>query len=183
MSEPFIAEIRIMPYTFAPRNWAWCQGQTMPISSNTSLYALIGTTYGGDGRTNFVLPDLKARVPMHPGQGIGLTRRNLGQNTGTNTVALSVNEMPSHKHKAQVSISGRSDTNQPSSNRLPHMLYDTSASKTKSAYVKPIDSASLTQMSSSSVSNTGATAEHENRQPFLGVNFCIALTGLFPSRS
>lgn len=180
MSEPFIGEIRIMPYTFAPRHWAWCQGQIMQIASNTALYALIGTTYGGDGRVTFALPDLKARVPMHPGRGPGLTNRVLGEKTGTDTVALSADEMPSHNHKIQVSSLKKPKTNEPGSGRLPHMLTD---NRPKKAYVKSFDPDSSTSMADSCVSNTGSSQAHENRQPFLGVNFCIALDGVFPSRS
>src|SRR5687767_14561782 len=103
MADPFVAEIRIFPFNFAPKGWAWCDGQIMPISQNTALFSLLGTTYGGDGKTNFAIPNLQGRAPMHPGQGPGLSLHDLGETGGSETVTLLQSEIPSHTHSAGVS--------------------------------------------------------------------------------
>ena len=187
MSEPFIAEIRIMPYTFAPRNWGWCQGQTVPISSNYSLYALLGTTYGGDGRQNFALPNLQSRVPMHPGRGDGLTNRILGETGGKEAVTLNVQQIPAHTHRLQGTKGTGSDLppdhSIPTPTRMITGFMDVETKARKSAYVKSPDPAQFTQMATSAMGTYGGSQPHENRQPFLAVNFCIALDGIFPARS
>src|SRR6188768_2534675 len=103
MADPFVAEIRIFPFNFAPKGWAWCDGQLLPLSQNTALFSLLGTTYGGDGKSNFALPDLQGRVPMHPGQGPGLSLHDLGETGGSETVSLLESEIPSHSHAAMAS--------------------------------------------------------------------------------
>ena len=172
MSEPFIAEIKIFAGNFAPRNYAFCEGQLLPISQNTALFSLIGTTYGGDGRRTTALPNLKGHAPMHPGVGPGLTSRRLGQRSGTETVTLSVNQMDKHTHFLRATVS-RGSSGQPGGNAFNRSVGDT-------AYHTPTN---LTGMSASMTANTGSSQAHNNMQPFLTLNFIIALAGLYPSRS
>jgi microcystin-dependent protein len=175
MSEPFIAEIRIFAGNFAPRGWAFCNGQLLPVSQNTALFSLIGTTYGGDGRTTTALPNLKGRAPMHPGRGPGLTARRLGQRTGTETVTLTEAQMPSHNHTMIADAStggplgGGANTGNPKGNYLGASV------KFKSTTTGQVGMVALT--------NTGGSQAHNNVQPFLTMNFIIALQGLYPSRS
>ncbi len=176
MSEPFVAEIRIFAGNFAPRGWAFCNGQLLPVSQNTALFSLIGTTYGGDGRTTTALPNLKGRVPMHPGRGPGLTSRRLGQRGGTEMVSLSEAQMPNHNHTTQAATDGGTD-NDPQ-NQFPARP---AAGRFASMYAP--DSSSLGAMKSGSLANTGGSQPHNNMQPFLTMNFIIALVGLYPSRS
>ncbi len=174
MSEPFIAEIRIFAGNFAPRGWAFCNGQLLPISQNTALFSLIGTTYGGDGRSTTALPNLQGRAPMHPGRGPGLTARRLGQRGGTETVTLSEAQMPSHTHQMQAS--GRPANNDdPASDR-----WLGTAGSSNAAYAPPQN---LVQMASQSLESAGGSQPHNNMQPYLAINYIIALVGLYPSRS
>lgn len=169
MSEPFIAEIRIFAGNFAPRGWAFCDGQLLPIANNAALFSLIGTTYGGDGRTTTALPNLQGRAPMQPGSGPGLTRRFLGERTGVEQVVLVESQLPNHNHNISIS-NGDLDTITPSSNTLltdKRPIYQTS-------------SAGLTF--SSELTSNGGGQSHNNVQPYLTLNFIIALQGLFPSR-
>lgn len=177
MSEPFIAEIRIFAGNFAPRSWAFCDGQLLPISNNTALFSLIGTTYGGDGRTTTALPNLQGRAPMHPGRGPGLTSRRLGQKVGTETVTLNESQMPSHSHILRGGVGGVT-VNVPPSNT-------TSIDTSRNGLMAYQDNttANLVSTSSSSVATTGGTQAHTNIQPYLTMNFIIALQGLYPSRS
>lgn len=170
MSEPFIAEIRMFAGNFAPRSWAFCNGQLLPIAQNTALFSLIGTTYGGDGRTTTALPNLQGRVPMHAGQGPGLTNRRLGQKIGVEMVNLTENQMPNHNHTFNGST-GRGNQNSPEN----HLF-----SNNAGAYG---DAANMTTMQGDIVTTTGGSQAHNNVQPFLVVNFIIALQGLYPSRS
>lgn len=172
MSEPFIAEVRIFAGNFAPRSWAFCEGQLLPISQNTALFSLIGTTYGGDGRTTTALPNLKGRAPMHPGIGPGLTSRRLGQRGGTETITLSENQMANHAHTLRATVS-RGSSSQPQGNAFNRSVGDT-------AYHTPDN---LTGMSAAMAQKTGGSQAHNNVQPFLTLNFIIALQGLYPSRS
>lgn len=165
MSEPFLAEIMIVGFNFPPRGWAYCDGQILPINQNQSLFSLLGTTYGGDGRTSFGLPDLRGRTPIHVGSG-----HNLGQKSGEETHPLSVGEIPQHTHVAQASSSS-ADSPIPS---------DTVLAAVNNLYHAPQD---LVALEAGTVANTGAGQGHENMQPFLTLGFCIALTGLFPSRN
>lgn len=174
MSDPFIAEIRIFGFNFAPRGWAFCNGQLLPISQNTALFSLIGTTYGGDGRTTTALPNLQGRFPIHTGNGPGLTPRNLGARGGSETVTLTTNQMPNHGHNLQAVGDEVADANNPGGN-----LYATADAG--NAYVNSVSA--LVPMSPSMVSSVGGSEAHTNKQPYLTLNFCIALTGVYPSRS
>ena len=166
MSEPFLAEIRMVGFNFAPRGWAFCDGQILPINQNQSLYSLLGTTYGGDGRTSFALPDLRGRAPIHVGDG-----NTLGWRGGEERHALSVGEIPAHDHVASASAS-EGDSLLPAGNVLARRL------------AEPYhDAANLGAMASGTVANAGSSQPHENMQPWLGIHFCIALRGLFPSRN
>jgi microcystin-dependent protein len=169
MSEPFIAEIKIWPLNFAPRGWAFCDGQLLPISQNTALFALVGTTYGGDGRTTLGLPNLSGRLPMHSGQGPGLTNRRLGQTLGAETASLTDAQMPAHSHSPQGFPT--TEVANPTSTR---------GIGTAFLYAQP---GTVVAMAADIVGDTGGDQAHSNLQPFLSLNFCIALTGDFPSRS
>jgi microcystin-dependent protein len=166
MSDPFIAEIRIFGFNFPPRNWAQCDGQLLLISANPALFSLLGTTYGGDGRTTFGLPDLRGRAALHPGTGF-----SWGQRGGEEAVTLAENEMPAHTHAMQAS-SANATANSVSGNVL--------ARSTTPLYASPGTGVSL---SSTAVGPGGSSQGHPNMMPFRTVNFCIALIGLFPSRS
>lgn len=172
MSEPFIAEIRIFAGNFAPRSWAFCDGQLLPISQNTALFSLIGTTYGGDGRSTMALPNLQGRAPMHPGRGPGLTARRLGQTGGVERVTLSEAQMPSHKHTAIGS--GDSANQRGPSGNLPAVGIGRGAA----AYQNSSNLVDFERLGDS-----GGSQSHENMQPFLTLNYIIALQGLYPSRS
>ncbi len=173
MSEPFVAEIRIFAGNFAPRGWAFCNGQLLPIAQNTALFSLIGTTYGGDGRSTTALPNLKGRAPMHPGRGPGLTSRRLGQRGGTEMVTLTEAQMPNHTH----TLSATSEVANVQSPGTDRALARTSGglSYQSNASSNLVDMAALP--------NTGGSQPHNNMQPFLAMNFIIALVGLYPSRS
>ncbi len=174
MSEPFLAEIRIFAGNFAPRGWAFCNGQLLPIAQNTALFSLIGTTYGGDGRTTTALPNLKGRAPMHPGRGPGLTARRLGERGGTETVTLTEAQMPAHPHMAEAS------NDSPESNDPGGRVEARGPTRTSVLYA-PGDSATAA-MRNGSLQNAGGSLAHNNVQPFLVMNFIIALVGLYPSR-
>ncbi len=170
MSEPFLAEIRIVGFNFAPRGWAFCDGQILPINQNQSLYSLLGTTYGGDGRTSFALPDLRSRTPVHKGGGY-----QLGQKGGAETVTLTAAQIAAHTHAAKAS-STVGNTNTPAGRVLaaapvPDLLYEAPAAATSTA------------LRSGTVANAGGGQAHNNMQPYLTISFCIALQGLFPSRN
>jgi len=172
MSEPFLAEVRIVGFNFAPRGWAFCDGQILPINQNQSLYSLLGTTYGGDGRTSFALPDLRGRTPIHVGASNG-NHHTLGQKSGEETHTLSKNEMPQHTHLLKgtnTEDAGQSDN--PAGNVLARAIQQIYAAFTSPA-----------PFGSGTVANTGGGQAHENMQPYIALNFCIALQGLFPSRN
>lgn len=174
MSEPFIAEIRIFAGNFAPRGWAFCNGQLLPVSQNTALFSLIGTTYGGDGRTTTALPDLQGRSPMHPGRGPGLTDRRLGEQGGAEAVTLTESQMPGHAHSLRASPD-TGDLNAPSSNR--------SIARSGGGFAYQQSSSNLAALDQASSQDAGGSQAHNNLQPYLTINFIIALVGLFPSRS
>ncbi len=175
MSEPFTAEIRIFAGNFAPRGWAFCNGQLLPVSQNTALFSLIGTTYGGDGRTTTALPNLEGRAPMHPGRGPGLTARRLGQQGGVETVTLTEAQMPNHSHTMQGSTDESEFDGSPTpTNNLPGVV---------EGGAEPYGPAGTMQaFPDAAVQNTGGSQAHNNLQPFLVMNFIIALVGLYPSR-
>ena len=172
MSEPFLAEVRIVGFNFAPRGWAFCDGQILPINQNQSLYSLLGTTYGGDGRTSFALPDLRGRVPMHVGASNGTFHRQ-GQKSGEETHTLSAAEMPQHDHVLRASNTQANQVD-PSGRLLGNSLSE--------LYVDG-NAANVVTMRSGTVANVGGSQAHNNMQPYLAINFCIALQGLFPSRN
>jgi microcystin-dependent protein len=173
MADPFIAEIRIFPFGFAPKGWALCDGQIMPISQNTSLFSLLGTTYGGDGKSTFALPDLQGSAPMHPGQGPGLSLHDLGEVGGSETVTLLQSEVPLHSHGWQASNADATD-------QTPAGELMAVGAGGITMYAQP---ASLTPLSSNAVAPVGGGQPHNNMQPYLTLNFCIALQGVFPPRS
>jgi len=174
MSEPFVAEIRIFAGNFAPRGWAFCDGQLLPVSQNTALFSLIGTTYGGDGRTTTALPDLQGRAPMQPGRGPGLTDRRLGQKGGVETVTLTEAQMPNHNHTARVTAEP-ADLFQPNSSR--------SLARSRNGNAYSNNTSSLVALDERSLPETGGSQAHNNMQPYIAMNYIIALVGLYPSRS
>jgi microcystin-dependent protein len=175
MSNPFVAEIRIFAGNFAPKGWALCNGQLMPISQNTALFSLLGTTYGGDGKSNFALPNLQGSAPLQQGQGPGLSLRDLGEIGGEQTVTLLQSEMPAHVHTAMAAGAGGLPS--PAGNSWA------SALKGRPPQYGPSASATNVQMSPQGLSVTGGSLPHNNMPPFLGLTFIIALQGVFPPRS
>lgn len=165
MSEPFLSEIKIVSFNFAPKGWAQCNGQLLPINQNQALFSLLGTTYGGNGQTNFALPNLQGNVPIHVGQG-----HRLGETAGEASHTLVMGEMPQHIHTAQ-GTGTNGDTVIPGGGVLGGAagLYG--------------GASNLTSLLPASVSNAGGSQPHENRQPYLVLTFCIALQGIFPSRN
>ncbi|WP_029057669.1 phage tail protein [Stappia stellulata] len=172
MSEPFIAEIRIFAGNFAPRSWAFCNGQLLPISQNTALFSLIGTTYGGDGRTTTALPNMAGRAPMHPGRGPGLTSRRLGQRGGTEMVTLAESQLPNHNHSMYSEGGTLATEAAPSDTRT----FAASPLSPYHAGTPDID------MAYETLPTEGGSQAHNNMQPYLTMNFIIALQGLYPSR-
>lgn len=169
MSDPFIAEIKLFAGNFAPRGWAFCNGQILSIAQNTALFSLLGTTYGGNGQTTFALPDLRSRVPVHPGQGPGLSNVTLGQAAGSETVTLLQTQMPQHGHMV-AATNGSAGASRPANNFL----------SAGGSYANASDG---TTMNPNMVQGAGGGQPHENRQPYLGLNFIIALEGIFPARN
>jgi microcystin-dependent protein len=174
MADPFVAEIRIFPFNFAPRGWAWCDGQLLPLSQNTALFSLLGTTYGGDGKSTFALPDLQGQAPMHPGQGPGLSLHDLGETGGSETVSLLESEIPSHQHvlRGDRNVSESPD---PTGNTLGR-------GSSINAYHNVINQ-NLVAMSGSALAPAGGDQPHNNMQPYLTFYFNIALQGVFPPRT
>jgi len=171
MSEPFLGMIIIVPYNFAPRGWAFCNGQILPIAQNTALFSLIGTTFGGNGQTTFALPDLRGRVPNSAGQGPGLSSYDLGQVRGTESTTLLVTQMPSHNHLVAASGSD-ADSGKPAGRVL--------ANSSATNFITAPDG---TLMNQAMISNTGGNQPFSILGPYLTLNFCIALEGIFPSRN
>lgn len=170
MSEPFLAEIRIVGFNFAPRGWAFCDGQILPINQNQSLYSLLGTTYGGDGRTSFALPDLRSRTPIHRDDG-----HTLGQKGGAETVTLTAAQIAAHTHTVKASSTlGNEDT--------PGGAVLAAGAAPDLAY-RALESATTTALRNGTVTNAGGGQAHDNMQPYLTLSFVIALQGLFPSRN
>jgi len=178
MANPFVAEIRIYPFNFAPKGWAFCNGQLMSISQNTALFSLLGTTYGGDGKSNFGLPNIQGSAPMHPGQGPGLSLHDLGETGGSDTMTLLTSEMPSHTHTISCIDGPRAggQSGQPGNATLvktggvPANAYTSGASQNQT-------------MAANMVGIMGGNLPHNNLMPYLTLNFCIALQGVYPPRS
>ncbi len=173
MADPFVAEIRIFPFNFAPTGWAFCDGQLLPLSQNTALFSLLGTTYGGNGKSNFALPDLQGRAPMHPGQGPGLSLHDLGETGGAETVTLLESEIPAHSH-ALTAYGDFADLQTPSPAR--------SLARSQNASAYQPSTAGLVSMSDQALAPAGGDQPHNNLMPYLTLNFCIALQGVFPPR-
>jgi len=175
MADPFVAEIRIFAFNFAPKGWAFCNGQILPISQNTALFSLLGTTYGGDGKSTFALPNMQGNAPMHPGQGPGLSLHDLGETGGSETVTLLVSEIPAHVH-------GMMAQNQPA--QLPGPGADRTFSRSSGGFAyKPSPYNQVVSFSPNMLALTGGDQPHNNMMPYLTLNFCIALQGVFPPRS
>ncbi len=175
--DPFVAEIRIFPFNFAPKGWAWCNGQLLPISQNTALFSLLGTTYGGDGKSTFALPDLQGRAAMFDGQGPGLSFRSLGEQGGVQTVTLIISEMPSHTHAANAKVAGgiANPTN---------MVWGTSnATKVAANFYAPAVANPPVIMNPLALANNGQSFPHNNMMPYNTFYFNIALQGVFPPRT
>jgi microcystin-dependent protein len=170
--DPFVAEVRIFPFNFAPRGWAWCNGQLMPLSQNTALFSLLGTTYGGDGKSNFALPDLQGRAPMHPGQGPGLSLHDLGETGGSDTVSLLESEIPAHSHGVMASAINSqviTPTGVATGRGNPIPIYTNT--------VTPVN------MADASLAPAGGDQPHNNLMPYLTYYFNIALQGVYPPRT
>ena len=173
MSEPFLAEIKIFAGNFAPRGFAFCDGQLLPIAQNTALFSLMGTTYGGDGRTTFGIPNLKDRAPIHAGRGPGLTQRRLGYTGGADTVTLNISQIPSHTHNPRASSEKNNQANPANNtwgNGNDNPLYRQAASLNSNLHPNVIGT-------------VGGNQRHNNMQPYLTLSFIIAIVGMFPSRS
>jgi microcystin-dependent protein len=166
MAEPFLAEIRIMSFNFAPKGWALCNGQLLPINQNQALFSLLGTTFGGDGRVNFALPDIRGRVPTHVGSGL-----TLGERAGEQAHTLSIGETPLHTHAVNGNTSATGGAATPNNNFL---------GGGNNVYAAP-NAGSLTSLQPGTITNTGGSQPHLNMQPYLTLSFCIALQGIFPS--
>ena len=175
MADPFVAEIRIFPFNFAPKGWAFCDGQLLSISQNPALFSLLGTTYGGNGTSNFALPNMQGNVPMHPGQGPGLSLHDLGEIGGSETVTLLESEMPAHPH-TMFANAVVGDTNAPS----PSVSLTRSANAT--AY-QDVTNQNIVGFSGLALAPAGGDQSHNNLMPYLTLNFCIALQGVFPPRT
>lgn len=171
MSEPFVGEIRMFAGNFAPRGWAFCDGQLLAVSQNDALFSLFGTIYGGDGRTTFGLPDLRGRIPVHVGTGPGLSNRRLGAKNGAERETLTVNQLPAHTHQFQAS-QGSATTRDPIGNAPAVAAAD--------VYV---DNFSPFPLSSAEISSVGGSQPHTNLMPYLCVHFIVALFGIYPSRT
>jgi microcystin-dependent protein len=173
--DPFVAEIRIFPFNFAPKGWAFCDGQLLPLSQNTALFSLLGTTYGGDGKSNFALPNMQGNAPMHPGQGPGLSLHDLGETGGSDAVTLLETEIPAHAHTVTSAIN-------PALLAVPSPNVSLARSRTVNAYQSNATQ-NLVSMSPQALAPAGGDVPHNNLMPYLTLNFCIALQGVFPPRT
>jgi microcystin-dependent protein len=171
MSEPFVGEIKMFAGTFAPRNWALCDGQLLSIPQNDALFSLLGTIYGGDGRTTFGLPDMRGRLPIHMGTGPGLTPRQIGQRFGQENVTLTAAQVPSHTHQMRAADDA-GETTDPAGQVQARTSDDSYSASSPN-----------TNMASEAISASGGSSSHTNVQPFLCINFIIALFGIYPSRA
>ncbi|HEX7339125.1 MAG TPA: tail fiber protein [Rhodanobacteraceae bacterium] len=176
MTTPFIGEIRLLPYSFAPLGWADCDGQLLGIANNAALFSLIGTTYGGDGVNNFALPDLRGRVPLHQGQGPGQTPRPLGEIGGSESVTLLTTQIPAHSHTFTATSADANAAVPAANNQLGKVAGD-------AIYTSDTQGAAGIATAPDMLAAAGASQPHENQMPSLTVRFCIATAGIFPSRS
>lgn len=187
MADPFVAEIRIFPFNFAPRGWAWCDGQILPLSQNTALFSLLGTTYGGNGQSNFALPDLQGRGAMHPGQGPGLSLYDLGQTGGVEFVTLLESEIPAHSHRLGGAYSGTDvDGNGDpivADSQTPEGCVWSKAPAGRNGAIQLYAPAATGKVDPNCMVPAGGGLPHNNMQPFLTFYFCIALQGVFPPRT
>ena len=195
--DPFIGEIVMFGGNFAPRGWAFCDGQLLPIAQNTALFSILGTTYGGDGRTTFALPDLRGRAPIGPRQGPGLTDYRLGQRSGQETVTLNVTQIPSHNHATQnnpstdqhIQLSTNDAVNEtPAPGDIPAVAnYQdglvTKKVKTFGPATNVVNGQTISANAGLNILNTGGNLAHNNMQPYVAINYIIALVGIFPSRN
>lgn len=173
MAQPYVGEIRMFAGNFAPNGWLFCEGQLLPISENETLFQLIGTTYGGDGKSNFALPNLQGRAPMHPGQGPGLILHALGEVDGSETVTLLESEIPAHSHAMRCATQDNADVKQ----------ITNTASFAPATGGTPYQPSPDTSLAPQALLPAGGAAPHNNLMPYLTFNFCIALQGVFPPRS
>lgn len=180
MADPFLAEIRIFPYSYAPQGWALCNGQLLPLSQNTALFALLGTQYGGDGKSTFGLPNLMGSVPVGQGQGQGLQQWYIGEATGTSAVTLLQSEMPMHNH-GLIASSSNATTTTASGNQIAKGFFGTRQSSS-AGKIYSNDQPNV-QLAPQSLSPVGGNGSHNNMMPYLAFNYCIALQGIFPQRS
>ncbi|MCW5958515.1 MAG: phage tail protein [Pyrinomonadaceae bacterium] len=176
MATPFLGEIVMFGGNFAPRSWAFCSGQLLPIAQNTALFSILGTTYGGNGQTTFALPDLRGRVPMHPGSGPGLSPRSLGEQGGVENVTLITSQIPSHNHTATTTANANSG---PASDTVPTGNFLAEGNNYNSAFNTQMNNGAVQV----TIGNSGGSQPHSNIQPFTCINFIIALQGIFPSRN
>jgi microcystin-dependent protein len=178
--DPFLAEIRIFPFNFAPKGWAFCDGQILPLSQNTALFSLLGTTYGGDGKSNFALPNLQGRAPMHPGQGPGLSLHDLGEAAGSDTVTLLSSEIPGHSHAFNADNNAATVAS-PAGGAYAQGQW--SSGQNSGVVAMYTGAAPNTTLSPNAIGlNTGGQP-HNNLMPYLTLNFCIALQGVYPPRT
>jgi microcystin-dependent protein len=175
MADPFVAEIRIFPFNFPPKGWAFCNGQLLPLSQNTALFSLLGTVYGGDGKSTFALPDLQDNAAMHPGQGQGLSQRFLGEQSGAQFVTLLVSEMPFHTHQVMSFTTVSGDQLGPNVNGQSLLAKSENGALYNTTF-------NAVTMAPQALAPAGGSLPHNNMQPFLALNFCIALQGVFPPR-
>jgi microcystin-dependent protein len=182
MTEPFIGEIRLLPFNFAPRGWADCNGQLLSIAQNTALFSILGTTYGGNGQTNFALPNFQGTAPMSSGQGPGLTPRTLGEVGGSQTVTLLSNQVPAHPHNVAVAANapGATAKDTPADNTVFGGAHSKTQTKAYVTLAAPIPT--QVAMSPAAVLPNGGSQPHNNMPPYLTLRFCIAINGIFPSR-
>jgi len=172
MSNPFLAEIRAFPFNFPPKGWAFCDGQLLPISQNTALFSLLGTTYGGDGKSNFALPNMQGNITMHPGQGPGLSLHDLGETGGSDTVTVLESEIPSHSHSLKGDNLNGPDSAGPGGAAVssPASIYSNATTP-------------IANFSDNAIAPAGGDQPHNNLMPYLTLNFCIAMQGVYPPRT
>jgi microcystin-dependent protein len=175
MADPFVAEIRIFPFNFAPKGWAFCDGQILPLSQNTALFSLLGTNYGGDGKSNFALPNLQGSAPMFWGQGPGLSLHDLGETGGSDTVSLLESEIPSHSHGLQASTEDANHNEPAPAHWLGHSVDGLAYQSDTTTH--------RVSLSGNSLAPAGGDQPHNNLMPYLTLNFCIALQGVYPPRT